>query len=135
MCLNNAHDIDVQTIQVDEWHPYLFHMNLWKVDSTLLLLPNFGPYYLPMHWCFTNETHCHMWWQSKLYIFIKKLNLSCSHEAYQDSSSSDVKTFFFFNIKSVYYHTENMVTNILTKGVFLLSNMNIFDIWWVWLSA
>jgi hypothetical protein len=38
------------------------------------------------HKCSTNETHCHIWWQSKLYIFIKE-PLSCSHEAYQDSSS------------------------------------------------
>ncbi len=28
------------------------------------------------HWCLTIETHCHIWWQSKLYIFIKEHNLS-----------------------------------------------------------
>jgi hypothetical protein len=32
LCLNNAHDINVQTIQVDEWHLCLFHMNLWKIN-------------------------------------------------------------------------------------------------------
>jgi hypothetical protein len=39
-CLNNAHNIDVQTIQVDEWHSCLFHMNLWKSNFAQLLLPN-----------------------------------------------------------------------------------------------
>jgi hypothetical protein len=28
-----AHDIDVQTIQVDEWHPCLFHTNYKKQIS------------------------------------------------------------------------------------------------------
>jgi hypothetical protein len=31
-CLNNVHNIDVQITQIDEWHLYLFHTNLWKTD-------------------------------------------------------------------------------------------------------
>jgi len=42
-CLNNAHDIDVQTIQVDEWHSCLFHTNLWKTKFAWLLWPNCDP--------------------------------------------------------------------------------------------
>jgi hypothetical protein len=42
-CLNSAHDIDVQTTQVDEWHSCIFHMNLWKIVFAQLLLPNYGP--------------------------------------------------------------------------------------------
>jgi len=48
MCLNNAHDIDVQIIQVDEWHLCLFHMRLWKKNFAWLLLPNHDPWNL---WC------------------------------------------------------------------------------------
>jgi hypothetical protein len=51
MCLNNTHEIDVQTIQVDEWHPCLFHMILWKPNFAQLLLPNCDPWNL---WCNNN---------------------------------------------------------------------------------
>jgi hypothetical protein len=45
MMLNNAHNIDVQTVQVeDEWHLYLFHTNLWKINFMGLLLPNCDPW-------------------------------------------------------------------------------------------
>jgi hypothetical protein len=27
LCPNNAYDINVQIIQIDEWHPCLFHTN------------------------------------------------------------------------------------------------------------
>jgi hypothetical protein len=37
LCLNNVYDMDVQTIQINEWHPCLFHMNLWKIDFARLL--------------------------------------------------------------------------------------------------
>jgi hypothetical protein len=37
------HDIDGQTTQVDEWHHYLLHMNLWRVDFAWLLLSNCDP--------------------------------------------------------------------------------------------
>jgi hypothetical protein len=46
-----VHDIDVQTTQVNEWHPCLFHMNLWKKIFTRLLLPNCDPlslWWLPL---------------------------------------------------------------------------------------
>jgi hypothetical protein len=47
-CLNNAYNINVQTTQVDEWHPCLFHTNLWKVDLIWLILPNCDP--LSLRW-------------------------------------------------------------------------------------
>jgi hypothetical protein len=46
------HDIDVQTTQVDEWHHYLLHMNLWRVDFARLLLSNCDP--------------LNLWWNNKL---------------------------------------------------------------------
>jgi hypothetical protein len=46
------HDINVQITKVDEWHHYLFHMNLWKVDFAWLLLSNRDPLSL--------------WWNNKL---------------------------------------------------------------------
>jgi hypothetical protein len=48
LCLHNAHDINVQTTQVYEWHPHLFHTNLRKVDFAQWLLPNHDPLSL---WC------------------------------------------------------------------------------------
>ncbi len=42
------HDIDVQIVQVDEWHLCLFHMNLRKTNFTWLVYPNHGPWSL---WC------------------------------------------------------------------------------------
>jgi hypothetical protein len=44
----HAHNIDVQTIQVDEWHLCLFHMNLWKTNFAQPLLQNHDPWNL---WC------------------------------------------------------------------------------------
>jgi hypothetical protein len=42
----NAHNINVQIIQIDEWHLCLFHTNLWKEDFTWQLLLNCGPWSL-----------------------------------------------------------------------------------------
>jgi hypothetical protein len=47
-CRNNAHNINVQTIQVDEWHPCLLYTNLWKANFAQLLLPIRG---LLSLWC------------------------------------------------------------------------------------
>jgi hypothetical protein len=40
LCLNNVHNINVQTIQMNEWHLYLFHTNVWKTNFQWKLLPN-----------------------------------------------------------------------------------------------
>jgi len=48
--LNNAHNINVQTIQVNESHSCLFHTNLWKVKFAWLLLPNRDPWSLQCTW-------------------------------------------------------------------------------------
>jgi hypothetical protein len=45
------HDIDVQTTKVNEWHHYLFHLNLWKRDFVQLLLSNRDP--------------LNLWWNNK----------------------------------------------------------------------
>jgi hypothetical protein len=71
----------------------------------------------------TNKTPCYMWQQSKLYILIKGSNLSCSYKTYWDSSSFHARESckWFYQV------------DILQQGIFLLlTNMKIYNIWWVW---
>jgi hypothetical protein len=47
-CVNNAHDIDVQTIHIDEWHLCHFIYTYEMINFAWLLLLNYGPWNL---WC------------------------------------------------------------------------------------
>jgi hypothetical protein len=40
---------------------------------------------------YIDKTHYHIWLQSKLYIFIKEPNISCSQETYKNSLSFGAK--------------------------------------------
>jgi hypothetical protein len=84
------------------------------------------------HWCFTNETHCHIWWESKLYIFIKEHNRSLLTL----SISRFINSWCERRLKNVLLSwciaTQRIWLQIFRPRHFLLTSMNIG---WVWLSA
>jgi len=74
--LNNAHNMDVQTIQINGWHLCLFHMNLWKQILHDYYFSNCGPWTL---WCKAN-------WSSRIFTFFKivatmsTITFICAHK-------------------------------------------------------
>jgi hypothetical protein len=52
-------------------------------DMTFIIIWNY--------WSITNDTHCYIWQELKLYILIEERNLSCLHKTYWDSLSLNAK--------------------------------------------
>jgi hypothetical protein len=79
------------------------------------------------HWCSTNETHCYIWWQSKLHIFISTKHIKIHHHLVQEKLQKA--------LLNRCITTWKIWLQIFWPRNFMLTSMNIFNTWWVWLNA
>jgi hypothetical protein len=87
LCLNNMnrymiftfnHDIDILSLQINEWHLCLFYANLRKINFALLLLSNHNPWnlwwltfhFVPFALSKLSSSNMYRWENIEIFMFL-----------------------------------------------------------------